>query len=116
MLPALIAGSAAEQLNIIHDELYLAPLLSGRLIIPLIDVCAASDVDRLSLGSILRDDFRRASERREVKKGYGLAFLSTLRGVVVIDGEAEIAHSLSAWEKLAFDVAGDVPDKGTGIK
>src|SRR5690606_28032334 len=105
------AFAAAEELEVLEDNLQLAALLAGGLVVPLVETETALDEEGASLGAVFADEFALFTPGFDIDEGGLLASLAALVLEGARDGEAELADGGALGRDADFGVAGQVADE-----
>jgi hypothetical protein len=85
------AFAAAEELEVLEDNFHFAAFLTGRLVVPSVELEAAFDEERTALGQILGDGFALFAPGLDIDKGRLIAGGAGLVLELAVNRESELA-------------------------
>ena len=108
---ATAARFGTEKLEGFADNLELAALLAGGLVVPRVELETTFDVARIALGEILLGDLGLATPESDIHESGVLLLLALFVPPDAVDGEPELGDSRALGRVTQFRIPREVPDE-----
>src|SRR6187399_2511619 len=108
---AFTSAWTAQKLNDFADDTKLASLLTGLLVVPLVESQPSFDQQGAALAHVLRDVFRRAPEDVNINKSDLLLLFAGFIRPDTVDGQAKLRDGCTLGRVTQFRIAREVADE-----
>ena len=105
------ATLATDKLHVLADNAQTGALLTGRLIVPLIELKTTFDKDRTAFTQILSGELGLTPPEGDIDIGDFLNSLSIVTGANPVHGHAKVTNRSSLGSVTDFEIPGDIPEK-----